>query len=477
MSITDALRRILGTVDKDPIDQDFLRAQADMGETRVTGYRTFDSYYDGTRYARLTELAKLHLEQAGVPFAENFVEKVVDTHARCLTVEAFEVQDNPQASEWLSTTAWPAARGPELQSVVHTKTIGLGDGFLLADWDPIRQLPTLRWNRPHIVRPTYNEETGELEVLSKVWATSARSPTNPDGRLISRMNLYYPDRIEKWFAVSAGNDALWARHLDESDETWPVWWTDNNQPDGEPLGLLGVHFRRKPLGQDFGRSKVREAIPFQDELTKAVLDLFEVMDAQGWQQRWATGVNTDRDRLVVRPGEIVSLTNADARLGQFDAADPTKLGAGIDGILQRMAAKTNTPLHDLIKGTPPSGESLKTARMDLVSEAKDNQVTFGHSWAEAGRMLLKLAAVHGVEGAPEIDPDAQIRPVWADPEVRNEKDEAMVLVAYKEIGASDHTLLRRAGFDPDEERDLRALEEPDLLGLPGRGNGPADAGD
>jgi hypothetical protein len=172
-------------------------------------------------------------------------------------------------------------------------------------------------------------------------------------------------------------------------------------------------------------------------------------------------VNLEVDKIVVKPGEIVTLTNSEARLGQFDAADPAKMGGGIKDIMTRMAAKTSTPLHDLISGDPPSGESLKTARMDLVAEAIDHQIAFTDPWAQAAGLLLRLGDAH-LDLPFEYDPDARIVPVWGDPEVRNEKDEAQTLLAYAELGASNHTLLRRAGFDPEEEARLRATEQQAL---------------
>lgn len=443
----------------DQIDQDFLRAQADMGDERVNRYRLAEDYYDLRRKAALSPLAKRWLEEHGIPWREGLTRKGVDMHARALGVEAFEVQDDPEASSWLSTTAWPAIDGPELQGTVHTKTVCLGDGFLIAGWNDRLSLPTLRFNRPHIIKATYDEETGEPLLFSKVWPTSAEAATNPSGRLIVRMNLYYPDRVEKWFSLSADEGSVWARHLDKDGDVWPVWCTDNGEEDGEPYGPIVIPFRRKALGDTYGRSKAREFIPFEDSLTKAVLDQFEVMHEQGWQQRWATGVRGEGDRLSVGPGEIMTLGNSDARLGQFDAADPAKLGAGIKDIMMRAAAMTSTPLHDLIEGEPPSGEALKTARMDLVTEARDNQVSFGGSWSRAMALLLRIAAAHGADEAPEVDPDAQIRPAWKNSEVRDELAEAQTATFYSELGVSNHTLMRRLGFDPDEEKRLRAAEQ------------------
>lgn len=467
MALTDKLRALLGRGDSQAREQqDFLRGEADMIADRVDRYRLAEDYYDGDQRTELSARARKYLEASGMRFAENFCETVVDTMADRLKVVGLQVEDDEDASEWLNKRLWPKARLDEVQGVVHTETTKLGDGFVIVDWDAKAMRPRVRWNRPHIVKPTYDDGNMDLLHLSKVWPTSAVAPTNPDGKLISRMNLYFPDRVEKWFTTTAGDDAQWQPHLDDGDPSWPIWWTRDLTETGEPLGIAAVHFRNKPKGRVFGRSELRGVIPMQDELNKLLIDLNEITDMMAGAQRWATGVTAEDGPLKVAIGEYLRATSPDAKFGQLDAADPTRVLATIESLLTRMAARSRTPLHDLsMKGQIPSGESLKTAEGGQVKKCIDRQITHGNGWQQVASLSLALQNAFGDEPV-EVDPDADITVVWDSPETRNEQAEALTLSTYYDLGLSRRTILREAGYDPDEEMAERAKEDAALAPAP-----------
>lgn len=451
MALADTVRRLVGG--EQIIDQDRIRAAADMGTDRINGYREYEDAYDGHHRTRLSARARTYLEPGSVKWTENFIETIIDSLADRINLTGFSVQDDQNASDWLTKTAWPASHGAQLQRTISTKVPMLGDGFVIVDFDQASGLPRAYWNRPHNIKATYSEDdTHQLLEISKVWASRAVSPTNPEGRLIQRLNIHYPDRVEKWYSESVGEGALWAHHLDPGEEQWPVSWVDET---GDPLGINVFPFRYKPLGNQCGRSKVRGALPFQHELNKQLLDLFEVRDQQGWPQRWAAGIPSETGTLRVAIGEILKATNENAKFGQFDAAAVTPLVEDITATLTRMSAKTRTPMHDLIKGEPPSGEALKTAEGGQVKEAEACMIDWTPSYAGVARMTLRLATVFGDQ---DFDPDVDIVPIFDDPHTRNETDEASNALVYSELGVSNTTLLRRLGFDPEEERKLKAAE-------------------
>jgi hypothetical protein len=104
---------------------------------------------------------------------------------------------------------------------VHLETLKLGDGFVIVDWDVIRARPRATWNHPRRIKPVYDDENGdELLYVSKVWTTSRVSEQNQAGRTIRRLNLYYPERVEKWFSPDNGDGggSIWAPYLVDQDE-------------------------------------------------------------------------------------------------------------------------------------------------------------------------------------------------------------------------------------------------------------------
>lgn len=461
MPLLPRLRRNQSTPDAEaPLDQDFLRDAADMGKDRVAGYALYEEFYDGERRYPVLDRAKQVLERHGVPFCENFIETVIDIAAQHIKVAGIQVGENQEASDWLSGPVWRANRMEQVQDTLHTMAMVKGDEFVIVGWDTDANLPRITRNRPEIVKPEYGDD-GEMLYAAKVWDTRQRGEQNPDGDPILRMNLYYPERIEKYFAADGSDDAEWARWQDPDDGAWPVVWTMDGTPDGEPIGIPVVHYRNRPKGRDFGRSDVRGMMSFDAELSKQLIDLFYVMDLQGWPQRWASGIKSD-DPLKVAPGEIMKASSEDAKFGQFDAADPSNSQTVIEGTLRRWALKTQTPIHlMLVGGQLPTGETLKTAYAGLVKKSEDRHDDFGGSHKDVQRLCLRLARAFG-EPQFEVseDEEADIDVHWEDAEPRNEIDEANAALLHEELGVSQTTTLRKLGYDPDEEASLRAKEQP-----------------
>lgn len=466
MAIANTLLRVFTGGDELSKDrQEFVRECADLGSDRIGRYRLYEDYYDGEQHTRLLDRAKLYLQTSGVRFAENVIELVIDTLADRLNVEGFNVEDNEPASDWLTKTLWPRNRMGEKQGIVHTEVPKLGDGFLIVDYSEASGMPRIRWNHPRLIKPVYDDGDSEQMLYAvKKWATSGKSASNPTGALIIRLNIYFPDRVEKWFSIDKDGQN-WAQWYDLDGEAWPTPWTVSGELPGDgaeaddPIGIPVIHFRNKPKGRQFGRSEVRGLIPYQAEINKQVLDLFYVMDAQGWQWPWFSGV-TDTDDFRMAVGDVVKLANPDAKAGQLPAADPRPLLEAIQATYQRLAAKSRTPMHDLDNGEPPSGEARKTAESGLVKKAEDRQETLGNSWSDAARLAWLLATVHGDQDVPAFDELAEIETLWDDPQARNEQAETNTKgVQVELLGLSKTTALRELGYDPTAEAKLREAEK------------------
>jgi hypothetical protein len=349
----DALNARLGPTDE--AQQEELREYADIPAERTARYSTAETYYDGAQPKYLDDRLRTFLEVSGIPYGENFCETVVDALVERLAVIGVST-GNEALDDWLWTFWYDGNGGDVLQLQLHEETAKKGDGYLIFDWDAELQLPVAMFNRPEIINPHYDE--GVLECISKVWETDDASPTNPLGTPVRRMNLYYPDRIEKWFCVTKRDQkakAIWGRWMDDGDSAWPIPWTYQ----GKPLGIPVIHFANKGRGDHMGRPEHYGTIPQQDRLTKELLDLASVLDQLGFPQRYAIGF-TDTSDLKNVPGEVWRSATEGGQFGQFDAADPTGLLAAVNATLQRIATRSNTPAHRFtLTGGYPSGEALK----------------------------------------------------------------------------------------------------------------------
>lgn len=447
------------------LDQDFLRGCADMGAERVHGYSLFQNYYDGEQKTHLTERAKKYLQRNGLVFCENFSETIVDTLTDRLNVVGFSAEDNEAAAERVNYT-WQRNRCDALQKVVHNQMAVKGDAFVIVSYDDKRRMPRYTWNRSESCKVIYSDDTDAAEFAVKKWNTTTPSFANPDGRRITRMNLYYPDRVERYYSLTSADDEAnnqWAPFTDRDELTglpqpWPTPWVDAS---GEPLGIPVIHFANNAKDRRYGRSELKSVVPQQDELNKMILDLDMVIDQQGWPQRWATGV-TSEDTIEAAIGEIITTTSDQAKLGQFDAADPRGLLDAIEALIRRMASRSRTPVHSLLPGTGalPSGESLKTAEAPLEKKGGDRQVTTGDSWEDMNAIGLRLDEVFGGESFGE---EVVLECEWDEIATRNETDYLAQQEAKNRLGVSNDTLLREMGYDPDVEREKRQQEEAERL--------------
>lgn len=447
--------------------QEFLRGLAKPDENRLARYNLAEQYYDGEQNVPLTDRQRAYLQtNAGhVRWCENFSETVVDVMAQRLKLEGFSVEGQEdfeqQIRDW-----WADGQCDELQGVVHTEVPKLADGFVFAEWDADEDRPCFYWNHPRLCKAFYDEDDNtKLSFLVKSW--NARLPT---GERCRRMNLYWPERIEKWYTLTtdesgSGGGSLWVPWIFDEDPANPgssdggvITWV---RDDGTPRGIPAVHFRNKPKGGTWGRSEVLPVIPQQDGLNKTVLDLFETIDSQGGN-RWATGVEGDVE-FKAGAGEVFIAPNAEARFGQFTTPDLSGILEAIDQQLKRIAAKTQTPLHLLQSGgAMPSGETLKTAESPLVKKCEDRQVTLGSSWEQ----LLGIARVLANDfGGAGISEDERIEAQWEPAESRNDLAEAQVAQIKEELGVSKRTLLIEMGYDPDVEAEQRAEEAKDAAAL------------
>lgn len=455
----DMLSQSVGVIDE--AQQKMLRKLATFDAVRLSRYTTAETYYDGGEPRYLDDRLKTFLEVSGIPYGENFCETVVDALVERMAVIGVTCE-NETLSEWLWESWYDGNNGDVLQQELHLEVSKKGDAYIILGWDEAKGLPIAHLNQPHLVEPKYGPE-GNLECVVKVWNDERVSPTNPNGEKVRRMNVYYPDRCEKWFAVSSDKTkAMWGRWMDDGDTVWPIPWVY----EGKPIGIPVFHFANKARSDHMGRPEHWGTIPQQDRLTKELLDLAAIMDQLGYPQRYATGFAGTGDLKNV-PGEVWTSQSEGGAFGQFDAADPDGPLGAVNATLQRIATRSNTPAHRFtLTGGYPSGEALKVSEAGLVAKCRNRQTSWGGTWAEMMRMAAVMSSIFGGASAQKVGVSVEevshisLNITWADPESRNEKEHLETLTLMKALGVSADTLLSMMpGIDPAKEKEMRKRED------------------
>lgn len=369
--------------------------------------RTYRDYYNGEHTYTLTDRMREFLElDPNVSFDLNYLPIPVDVLNERLNVVGFEVggEDENTAvmqggESGLFWQWWNASRMDALQDDVHHAALRDGDSYALTYWDAEARMPRVSFEPAYdgtsgiVVR--YNEEDGKtIKFAVKRW----RIERGPGAGQESRMNVYTADAIYKFIAGRNG----WEEYFIEG-QPWPEQWIGK---DGRPLGVPVAHFPNNRGGYLFGKSELKDLIPAQDALSKAVIDELAGADIGGF--RIITLEGGDRpDSLEVGPGRV--LHSPQGKWGSIGADDIEALSSVVTAYVTRMAQMSRTPLsYFQITGQVASSETQRADDTGLVSKAEARAKVFGNAWEDVFYMARKLYNTFGPGGLTETP----ISTVW-----------------------------------------------------------------
>ncbi|MDP2727556.1 MAG: phage portal protein, partial [Dehalococcoidia bacterium] len=233
---------ILQATDPDPVAQSIRDWIAKQEQDLRNGYSRYQRYYLGEQDVQLTNRLRQFLPP-NLQFRDNFCQVVVDVVAERLKVESFASPTDEGLTEWVQEL-WRLNRMDQEQIVVHSEALLKGDAYVLVDYDEEARRPRLTFQPPDTITPRYDPVTRKMAYVAKKWLAQSEGAGGP----VTRMNLYYPDRIEKYVLYGA----VWRPFQEDGDEAWPLPWMDQS---GAPLGITLIHFRNRPMSDDFGISE------------------------------------------------------------------------------------------------------------------------------------------------------------------------------------------------------------------------------
>jgi hypothetical protein len=224
-------------------------------------------------------------------------------------------------------------------------------------------------------------------------------------------------------------------------------------PEGASVPTILERIRNGDDDTAWGMSDLAVAVPQQRAINQRAIDVHQVAGTAAWPQRWLVGPNAASAAvrlLTSAPGAIHGI-NAPAEgameLKEFSAADPTKLSATLEQLVEFLSVTTGTPLQPGSVGANASGDSRRLAQDKLTRRVMKALDAIGTALS---RLLESALRIEGVVADVSID--------WESPEPVAAKDTLETALLKKSLGVSTYTLLLELGYDPDKEEMLRAAD-------------------
>lgn len=402
--------------------------------TNAERYGRTERYYDGEHDLKFaTEKFRTTFGDLFREFALNLCPVVCDSVADKLAVAGFSLDSGPPDAGERAELLWRERRMPMLSGEVHREALKNGDAYVIV-WPDAAGNAVFHPNRASQIAVFYDEESSsEMTFAAKCWRAG-------DGR--TRLNLFYRDRIERYI-TRREQDA----RLPDAKEF--VSFGEKSVVEN-PFGRVPVfHFANNAGIGMAGRSELDPAIPIQDGLNKAVLDMLVAMEFSAYRQRWAAGIEIEYDTegkpiAPFRSGveHLWIAGDANAKFGDFESARLDQFIKVKDSFRTDIASVTGTPLFYFLQqaGTFPSGESLRQASARFIAKVRVRQLTFGDVWADA---LSFAARIEGVA-------DARFVTLWQDPSPLSEREKLENLILKKQLGLPPTQLLAEAGYGQAE---------------------------
>lgn len=436
-----------------PLNPDVNWAVEDV-RRRLPMYRLCQDYYNGDhRLVFATEKYRNAFGDLFREFADNLMDDVADEPADRLQILNFTALSAGLGQQ--AQDIWEANKGDARSGRVHLDGFRSGDGFLIV-WQDSQGAARLYPQKPEQMAVRYDEDLPDMiEVAAKVWR---------EGK-VYRLNLYYPDRLERYATKGTTNDGGLPKApaflpYAEPAETEPGEIAEDAEPFVEinPWNTVPVfHF---PNGEvsGYGESALADSIPLQDALNKTIADMLVAMEFHAYPQRWATGVQVERDAVTgkeVDPFQsgaerLWRTGNEAAQFGQFTQADLSQFLLVQDSFRAEIARKAGLPPHSVGAGrqAPPSGISLLVSEGRIIKRTRDRQRDWGSTWLEAMALALRMSGAGDLIGATDLDIE------WAPPETRDEKALAETITIKVALGVSKRQGLLEMGYDDDKVEEM-----------------------
>jgi hypothetical protein len=383
-------------------------------------------------------------------FSDNWCELVVDSSVERIAVQGFRFEAEDLSGDDDAWAIWQA-NGLDSESVIaHTTAVKTGMAYILVGPGKVTDgvmMPEVTVEHPcEVIVATAPGKRRQRQAALKRWI---------DELGFLNAYLYLPDSVYVFQSERVVTGA-----------NGPPWWVATDEI-RNPLGVVPVvPIANDPDGRGNGTSDIAQVIPTQDAVNKLIADMMISAEFNAFQQRYLTGVELAEDEttqkmvndLMSGASRLWNATNPDAKFGAFPETDLKGFVAGIELLIQHIAARTRTPPHYLLgqSGNFPSGDSLKATETGLVAKVRKKHLFFGEAWEEAIRLAFQLRG----DTTRGLATDAET--IWKDPESRSFGELVDGLVKLATIGVPEEFLWSKAGYSPQEIARMQEIQAEKL---------------
>jgi hypothetical protein len=419
----------------------------------------YDAYYRGEhRLAFATEKFRKAFGSLFEEFADNWCELVVDAVDERLDVEGFRIptddpnDEDPQKADADAWEMWQRNRLDAESQMGHVEAL-IGEQSYGLVWfgEQKKGWPTITIEHPNEMIVEESAENRHVRAAAlKRWSDGSTEFAT----------LYLPTEIFK-FERSAKRrpnaETRWVQR-EIANEQWPL---------PNPLGVVPVvPLPNRPRLLAPGESELRKVVPLQDATNKLVADMMVASEYTAFRQRWATGLELPKDPETGKPIEgsfkqamdrFWYSDSENTKFGEFEGTDLQRYVYAIEMLVQHIASQTRTPPHYFyLKGSFPSGESIKSAETGLVAKTRRKARYFGEGWEEIIRLGFKTM------GDKRADAFA-LETIWADPESRTEGEHIDAVLKRQALGVPLEQLWEDAGYTPQQIARFKQMQASQAL--------------
>ena len=358
----------------------------------------------------------------------NLLAKVVDVAASRMAITGVRTGSHEMDEHiW---DLWQRSQMDSEQEVMFSAALALGVSYISV-WPDEEGIPTFYPEHPaqvvHIPVPGQPRKVAAAlkifyDELSMYWTAV----------------MYMPGKIYKWFSLAAF-DAVsnyGAMDVEEFDN---------------PYGVIPiVPIRNRPTLTGWYASEMRDAIPIQKRINQTVLNMLVAQEAVAFPQRWATGLELDKneDGTPVRPFKsspdaLWVAEDPEVKFGEFKESQFTGYLDALRQDTEAIASVTNTPVFNLGSHLriPPSAEALSAMESSLIKKVRQKQLQFGEAIEHAMRYALIM------EGKDSSEFEG-MEVIWADPRVRSDAQVGDFAVKMQAVGVPREAIWAELGATP-----------------------------